>query len=483
LGWRRQAHAVLLARRRVRLAGSRAKSDTRVVNEPGGKLRQLARRLAVAGGGAKRLASIGHLLTGNFANAVLMLIGTTIAARSLGPASYGVFALVLTIGRFSERIVRFESWQPLIKYIADEEVSGSPQRQAQLFLYGLLLDVVCALLAAVLTVAAGYLLLGVLDLQSEQLVLIAIYAVAIAANIRGMPTAALRLAGQFRTLAYVQICTSALRIALAGAALAKGAGLIEFVVIWTLAQTLDSLLFLWLGFRALGKLGVPNPLTASWRRMTGNFPGFMGFAWSTNISGTMRTLTQEADTLLVGALAGNAAAGFYHIAKRIAKVAQQVGGQVQAVLYPDMARMWARAEIARFRRLTARIQLSLAAIGLTILAVCWMFGKFALDAVFGTAFVDAYPLLLAQLVAVVLILHSAPSRSALLAMDKHRLVLAVALVSTVLFFAVAWLTIPAAGALGANYAHIAFAALTAIALDIAWWRHSRAALTPNELPA
>jgi O-antigen/teichoic acid export membrane protein len=439
-------------------------------------------RLAKAAGGGKRLASIGHLLTGNFANAVLMLVGTTIAARSLGPASYGVFALVLTIGRFAERILRFESWQPLIKFVADEEASGSPQRQAQLFLYGLLLDVVCAALAAALALAAGYLLMPVLGLASEQLVLVAIYALAIAVNIRGMPTAALRLAGQFRTLAYVQIFTSVLRIGLAAVALAQGAGLFAFVVIWTLAQALDSLLFLWLGFRALGKLGVANPLTASWRGMTGNFPGFMGFAWSTNLSGTLRTMTQEADTLLVGALAGNAAAGFYHIAKRIAKVAQQVGGQVQAVLYPDMARMWVRAEIARFRSLTARIQLSLAAFGLTALAMCWLLGEFAIAAVFGAEFADAYPLLLAQLVAVVLILHAAPSRSALLAMDRHRLVLGIALVSTALFFAVAWLTIPATGALGANYAHIAFAALTAIAMDIAWWRHSRAALTQSGTP-
>jgi O-antigen/teichoic acid export membrane protein len=447
-----------------------------------GSWKHRLRRLAQAGGGGKRLASIGHLLTGSFANAVLMLIGTTIAARSLGPASYGVFALVLTIGRFAERVLRFESWQPLIKYIADEEVSGSPQRQAQLFLYGLLLDVVCALLAAGLAVAAGYLLLPVLELQSEQLVLIAIYALAIAVNIRGMPTASLRLAGQFRTLAYVQMLTSLLRIGLAAVALARGATLLDFILIWTIAQAIDSLLFLWLGFRALRQLGVPSPLRAGVRGMGSNFPGFIRFAWMTNVSSSVRTLTQEADTVLVGALAGNAAAGFYHLAKRIAKVAQQVGAQVQAVLYPDMARLWARFEIGSFRRLTSRIQMSLAAIGLTMLVTCWLAGAFAIEIVFGREFSGAYPLLVAQFIAVVLIMHSAPSRSALLAMDKPRLVLAIDVLSTLVFFIVAWLAIPGNGALGANFGHIAFAGLTAVAMDIAWWRHSRRALSVHAPP-
>ena len=46
------------------------------------------------------------------------------------------------------------------------------------------------------------------------------------------------------------------------------------------------------------------------------------------------------DTSIVGALAGPTAAGFYHIAKRLGRVIVQCGVQVQAVLYPDVARLW-----------------------------------------------------------------------------------------------------------------------------------------------
>jgi O-antigen/teichoic acid export membrane protein len=421
----------------------------------------------------QRLGSIAHLLTGNVTNAVIMLIGTVVAARTLGASAYGVFALVLTVCRISERLLRFESWQPLIRFAAHEEISGDPQRRSQLFLYGLLLDVSSAVLAAFLAVTGGYFLMPLLNLKPEHLPLIAIYAVAISVNIRGMPTAALRLSGQFKTLAYVQIFSSLLRLSLASLALIFKADLLTFVVIWTVAQMIDSLLFLGLGFRALKSLGIPNPLRAELRGMTTKFPSFMKFAWSTNISSGLRTLTQEADTLMVGAFAGTSAAGFYHIAKRMAKVAQQVGDMVQAVLYPDMARLWAKSEIARFRHLVGRIQLALAAVGLALLGACWLVGNWLINLFFGQEFAAAYPLLIAQLIAVILIMHAAPSRSALLAMNRPGLILVIATVSTGLFFAVAFVAMPIYGAIGANFAHIAFAALTAIALDFAWWRGSR----------
>lgn len=416
------------------------------------------------------LKNILHLVSGSSGNAILMLISTTIAARTLGPAAYGVLALVLTVGRLSERLLRFESWQPLIRFAASEDIAGDKKKMSELYLYGLFLDIGTALLAAVLTMIVGYALMTVIGLKPEHMPLLAIYAVAIAMNIRGVPTAALRFDGQFRTLAYVQMLSSVLRLALAGVGLFLGFSLLEFVIIWTVCQALDSLLFLWLGLRVIRKQGIPSPFRANPFGLKQKFPGFMSFAWSTNISGTLRTMTQEADTLLVSAFAGTAWAGFYHIAKRIDKVAQQVGAMMQAVVYPDMARMWAQKDFTAFKSTIKRVQLVLGGVGVAFLAVFWLLGDWMMKVVFGPEFAQAYPLLVAQLLAVVLIMHAAPSRSALLAMNRPGFVLWVAIASTILFFVTAWITMPTYGALGANFAHIAFAALTAIAMDIAMWR-------------
>ncbi|MBT8428203.1 MAG: lipopolysaccharide biosynthesis protein [Erythrobacter sp.] len=446
-------------------------ADTPAANDPATLSGELGKSFF-----GSRLVSILHLFGGNIANSLLMLLGTALAARTLGTEQFGVFVLVLTLGRFSERLVRFESWQPLIRFAASEEQSFDSDRMASLFLYGLLLDTASCLLAAALTIGGGLLLMQTIGLQPEDLPLVIIFAAAIALNIRGFPTAALRLGGQFRTLAYLQTVSSFVRIVLAFVAFLMGLDVLAFILIWTGVQIFDTALFLFISFRSLKRQGVASPLKAQWLNLPQRFPGFMSFAWSTNISSTRRTMTQEADTLLVGALGGASSAGFYHIAKRVAKVAMQVGANVQAVMYPDMARLWAKLEIRAFRTVTSRLQLALLAIGLAALVATILLGKQAIALVLGSEFVEAYGLLIAQMVAVILILHSAPSRSALLSMGRPGVVLIVAALSTFLFFITAFVTMPIYGALGANLAHIAFGLLTAVALDVVWWRESRKAI-------
>ncbi|MEL7197055.1 MAG: oligosaccharide flippase family protein [Pseudomonadota bacterium] len=424
-----------------------------------------------------RLGSIAHLLTGSIAVAGLMAVSTVIAARALGPEAYGVLAIVLTIGRICERLLRFESWQPLIRFGAQEDVENDPEKMAQLFLFGLLLDAGCALLAAAVMLSAGYFLLPVVGLDYSYFYLLAVFAPAIAFNIRGVPTAALRMAGQFKRLAYFKLFSALLRVLMAGAAYFAGADIATFLAIWMAAQLIDTALFAFLAKLALQKMGVPNPFAAGIEGMTSRFPGFMAFAWSTNASSALRTLTQEADTLLVAALAGPSGAGFYHIAKRFAKVAQQVGQHVQAVIYPDLSRMWARKQFANVRGVKYKVQGALAGVGLVLILGTWLIGRPLVEWAFGADFELVFPLLLTQLVAVMFIMIGAPARSTMLAMNRPTVVLGIAIAATIAFFAVALFALPTYGAIGANFAHIAFSLLTVIALEIAF---RTAYSSPNE---
>ena len=81
-------------------------------------------------------------------------------------------------------------------------------------------------------------------------------------------------------------------------------------------------------------------------------------------------------------------------------------------------------------------------------------------------------------------MHSAPARSALLAMNRPQYVLMTATCSTVLFLGIALYAIPIYGAVGASFAHIGFGALTAILLDISMWRNfNRQVGTPDAVEA
>ncbi|RPF71176.1 lipopolysaccharide biosynthesis protein [Aurantiacibacter spongiae] len=419
-----------------------------------------------------RLIPIGHLLSGNFMNALIVLVSTAIAARALGPAVYGVMVIVLSFGRLIERLVRFESWQAVIRYAAEEEITGDKQRLSRLYAFGLGVDALAAMAAGLLSVAIAWLAGSWFDIGPGHLLLVAIYAVALVFNIAGVPNAALRMAGQFKLLAYAQMAGNVLRIVLAAICLWLDAGVTGFMIAWTLAQLLGSLLMIWLGLRAMTHMGIPAPWRADLRGLHKAFPGFFSFAFSSNLSLTLRVITTEADTLFVGGALGPSAAAVYYLAKRIAKVAMQVGAQVQQVIYPDVARLWMQGAVREFRSATLQVQAALAAVCLVMIGGAWVLGRLVIDLGLGTEYASAYPLLLTQLVAVFFTMHAAPARSAVLAMNESWRILTYMLMGTVAFWAVAFVAVPVFGAMGANMAHIAFAAITAILLDIRFHRRT-----------
>ena len=421
-----------------------------------------------------RVESVMHLMTGSVGNAVVMIGSIALATRALGPEAFGILAMTLAVGRVCERIVRFESWQPLVRYAATEEGASDPERMSRLYLFGLILDVVGALVAAVLSIIVGFALTSLFGFPPEMMPLVAIYAIAIALNLRGMSSAVMRMAGMFRTMAYIVFFAGFLRLFLAAIFYWAGAGLMTFVWVWTISQVADALLYNFIAFRRLSRQGTPSPLRARVGNLLQDYPGFLGFAFTTNASSALRTITHEADTLFVGALTDSSeAAGFYHLAKRMAKVAMQCGEMIQMVIYPDLARMWVSQKRLEFRKVIAGVQSLLAVVLGGIFVVALFIGERLISLAFGSAFTPAYPILVAHLVAVFLIMHSAPARSALLAMNRPLFVLLSAGSATVVFLVIALNTIPTYGAIGASFAHIGFGFLNAIVLDVSMWRTSR----------
>lgn len=434
---------------------------------------------SVSGPTHRRLINIGHMLTGNFANAGIMLIAVAIAARGLGPEVFGSMVLVLALASTIERLIRFETWQPLIKFVADEELAATPLRMARLYSLGLMLDLITASMAALITILAALLFKHVFGWHSIPPEAAAIYAIAMICNITGAPGAALRLAGQFRTIAYVQIPANVVRALLAGLCLWQGAGLLGYIAAWTIAEVGYRLATLWLGLRALTASGVPNPASVRPTGLLKDFPGFLPFAWSINLSTMLRTLTTDADELVVGAMAGQSAASMYNIAKRIVKFGQEIGNQIQTVIYPELARMWSGRDSALFRATIVKTQIVLCGFALLIIAAAWTFGSWLIRLGPGDPYLPTYPLLEIQVMAVLFTMHAAPGRSALLSIGRHRAILGIAAIGTTVFYAVMIPAVLLYGAGGASFAHVILAVTTAALIDLEWRRHSKVKLVPS----
>lgn len=414
----------------------------------------------------RRLVNIGHMLSGNAISLAFALISLAMAMRSLGPAEYGVLALVISYSRLIDRVVRFESWQPLIKYAAAVDGPDSKAELRQLYAFGLRLDMGACFLAFAITVGLAFAAEPLFGLGERTLPLLLIFSVALLLNPIGMPTAVLRFAGKFKTIAYVQSLGNFVRIGLCLYGLLNNSSIFYFAWVWAGCQALGTLTLLVLSLHQLRKNEIGNPFTASCKGVTQRFPGIWGFAWSTNLSMTIASSVNDLDVLLVGWLADPTSAGIYYFAKRLAKAVQQLNVQVQAVVYPDVARLWAQGAYRKFLQTVKQVQWFLAGVFLLALLGLAVFGPLLIRLGPGAAYSAALPMLLVQIVAVGLNTQTAPSRSALLAMGRQGVVLRLVLLGTFVFHSTLLLLVPKIGAMGANVAHVVLAALYAISFNV-----------------
>jgi O-antigen/teichoic acid export membrane protein len=402
----------------------------------------------------RRLSNVAHLFAGNLAGSTIGLVAFALTARALGTTDYGVLALIFAYCRAIERIVSFQSWQPLIKYGAALTGKEHHEELKSLMKFGLLLDIGGAVATYVVAVGVAIVAAHLLGWSTQTVDLLLIYATSLLFNASGMATAVLRLAGRFRLMAYSNVTSAAMRVAFCALGYWFGGGLFAFVLIWAGMQIWGSIIFIAFAFLELRRQGVVGLWKAPIKDVRTKFPGIWNFAWSSNLSLTIRSSAYEFDTLLVGALADPASAGLYHIAKRIGRLALQLGNQVQAVIYPDVARLWAQRAFEEFRNTVWQIDIVLAVFGLLAWFFFYLTAEPLLRFVAGPEFTAAATLLVVQMAAVTMTLTGAAMRSALMAMGYQRDVLSVVLASTVVFHATAIVAIPVIGAMGANVAHV-----------------------------
>lgn len=403
----------------------------------------------------RRVKAVGHLLTGTAATLAITLLSIALVARALGPSAYGILALILTLGQACERLLSFQSWQPLIRYGATLDVDTQKNDFAALLKFGLLLDFAGSAAAwAVASILAitGHFVLGI-SLSHTWLALM--FLISLLFNFNGGATAIFRLTGQYRTIAQLQVANALVRLALLAIAFRMGADLMEMVAILTVTQILGSLSNLVFALIAAPcKTGVI--LNASLKNIDTRFPGLWRFTWGSNISLTLWSSAQQVDTLLVGWLADPASAGLFHIAKRVSRIVQQVGSQVESVVYPDLARLAGAGDRKAFMRVLLHTEAILALFGASCFLTIFLAGQSLIRLALGDAFAGAVPLMVIQILAVTMTISGAASRASLLALGDQRSVLRTVMACTLAFYCAAPPLILTIGAMGANVAHLLF---------------------------
>jgi O-antigen/teichoic acid export membrane protein len=400
------------------------------------------------------IRNVGYLLSGHLVAAGLGLIALALTARALGPAQLGLLALIEAYARLIDRLIRVEPWQALIKYGADALESDRPEDFRSLLKFGVLIDAGGAACGALVAVSFVALAGPWLDWSEQTVQMAMVYGASLLFQLSATPIAVLRLFDRFSVFAWLEVATAAARVALFGVAFLAGAGLWTFlllVIALSVSYTLGLVLIAWRELRRRGHAGFLKARVAG---VGTRFPKIWNFIWSLQASFLIRRSTGDLDTLLIGTLLDPGAVGLYHVAKRLGDATLKVGIPIQQVLFPDVARLWARREIQRLRRTVVQIDLIAGGLAAGMLAGVALNVDLVLGLTVGAEYADAGILVILQLIGTTTALFGTALRPAMLSMGLQMQLLKIVIVATLGFYATLLTLLPVIGVVGASIAHI-----------------------------
>jgi len=386
----------------------------------------------------------------------LGFLAVVLAARGLGPEKYGLLVLVQTYVLIVDNLVNFQSWQALIKYGADALEDENPLDFKCLVKIGTILDAGSAVFGTILIVSGATLLQTFGGWSSEFVLMLMAYSGVVLFNLKGTPTAVLRLFDRFGLFAVQKVVAGAFRLSGIGLAFTMDATVWGYLLAWIIGDVVGYILLLILGWRELALQGYVDIFQAPTNGLVDRFPGIWSYVWTTNMSGSVKMAVRRLDNVIVAAVLGTAALGLYEVVKKFSKIANRLSSPFYQAVYPELSRLWSRGDRDGFVRLVLQTT-GFAGLGAFVIWGGFVsLGEPILTYTVGVDYVDAYPVLVWYVFAVGIEVASFSFTPALLAMGRPRTQFVILMIAAALYLGVLFGLLLQFGLMGAGMAYVVF---------------------------
>lgn len=358
------------------------------------------------------------LVAGEGFGAVLTLGTIALATRGLGRLDWGVLATVIAFTHLIGSLIKFQTWQAVVKYGADALEAKDPSALRRLLSFTALLDLATALVAFAVCIALAPVYADFAGLPAGTAEFLTFYSLSALFAVSATPIGVLRLLDRFDLLAGVAPIGPALRLGLVAVAYATGGGLWEFGAAWLAASAVERVMMIALGWRELRRRGLLAGATWSPRGLTAGHPGLWRFVIAGNLQSSLNALGKEADTLIVQKFVGTEEAGLWTLAKRYAGVLSGPSRLFVVSIFPQLSKLWAADGHREFRRLTLRSSLTSGVGAICIVALFAALGETLIRWINGPEYVGAFFAILLFLASRSINVFASPFNPAMLAMGR-----------------------------------------------------------------
>ncbi|MBW0007980.1 MAG: lipopolysaccharide biosynthesis protein [Sphingomonas sp.] len=352
------------------------------------------------------------------------------AGRGLGVLMFGTLILITSYVKAVNGIVKFQSWQIIVRYGGHGVARGDPEHFKVATGFAFSLDMVSGIFGLLLGVAILPFIAGWVGISSQYLWLAIFYCTMLPLMTSATPDGALRVLDRFDLISWSGTLMPISRAILAGIAFFAGAGFATYVVIWYVTELAGQIYPWWLAWRELKRHGLLEGIRPTLKPTT--LPGAWRFAIDVNLATSVQAVWGPIGRLVVGALLGPAGAAFFRVASTIADSAQKPADLLGKAFYPEVMRM----DLTSKHPWKLMLRGSALVGGVMLLAIIGLvFGGRPLVAlIFGKAFVGAYEPLLILTVIPFLGIFSFPLTPMLYALDRSDGPLKAKLLGSAVFF-------------------------------------------------
>ena len=370
------------------------------------------------------------------------------AAHGLGVLLFGALILIDSYARAVSGIVKFQSWQLIVRYGA-RALHGEQEDFKASTGFAFSLDAVSGIGGMIIAAIALPFAAAWVGITKDQLWLAMLYCTLLPTMASATPDGVLRALDRFDLISWQSTLTPIVRALLVVIFYFAGASFAAYVVAWYLSTLLGDLFSWFLAWREMRRRGLLKGVRPTLRPE--RLPGAWRFAIHVNLTASVQAAWGPIARLVVGGLLGPAGAALFRVASALSEAGSKPADLLAKAFYPEVVRM--DLSTKKPWRLMLRGTAFATAIALFLIIILLIGGKPIISFLFGREFLGAYEALVILMLVPLVSVLAFPLPPMLYALDRPGAPLTARLVGTLLYF----LTVaPLSWNLGVSGAAIAF---------------------------
>jgi O-antigen/teichoic acid export membrane protein len=332
------------------------------------------------------LKNSSYLAVSKIVAAVAGVATLAMAGRGLGLILLGTLILITSYVKAVNGIVRFQSWQLIVRFGGHGVAHGDPEHFKVATGFAFALDVISGLTGLIVGAALLPFIANWVGIGRDYVWLGILYCTLLPIMTSATPDGVMRVMDRFDLMSWSDTVTPISRALLVGAAFVTGASFTTYVAIWYVTDLVGQSYRWILAWRELKRHGLLQGMRPTLKPTV--LPGAWRFAIEVNLATSVEAVWGPIGRLVVGGLLGPAGAALFRVASTLADAAQKPADLLGKVFYPQIMRM----DLSSKRPWKLMLRGSALAGGVALLAIILMVlgGKPIMKLVFGKAFLGAY---------------------------------------------------------------------------------------------